>query len=958
MSQMQLTQPAQALVPETRQDKNLTTVSHTSTQNTKHNSAVYSIDTQHTITKVRVAHIKKQTHIIASTYEGRILAITYEGKILWESKLSGYMNHDLWCGDIDQDGIDEIFAANADGTIYAINSNGQTLWSFRQNEAPMYAVCTIKTDQDRTYIVCGGYDTKIYYLDPKGQLVKKLDTENFGIDKPWGKTVKPEDNRFVANFLRPMSKSNGTQILMIQGSINSIQSKGSIYLFHPLADTPYLSQKNQAGAPIGDVKIVDINQDGTDELISGTSTNIKDATFTQFDISSKIQHKIQLNTIQNQIDRFGYRVAQTEVIPDQNTYKYFILFGSRICLLPPSRNLTQIEIIDNPYSYNDMWRDKTNNKIILASTQSGGTSIHIIDPTKNHWKTQFKNITPLGNISAIRRNTDHYRQALKTFVKPHYERDPLAIYLTEQTQSTPATKKVAQNIKNKYSSPVFLNYVWKKHAQAPQDWNRNELENQKYRSQRDKRKKYDYTQQQILDLILPQYEGHPGIATWGGHGNDPYYHSLQTLKEIIDASGNKKTLLIWPELEKHDQDFEWVLQDLFYPLAQYIQETKKDANIYIRTKHTFWQSIAHMELWDQMLSGQYHDIFIPGMEETTDKSMELSIASRMGYWLSGAVDSWGARCARDNTSFDRLRQHSHQMLPNHFLRQMIYSLASGATYTNNFSVDQDYMSFYWELIAKGALYIPKRNELLSLSPVFIGITQPNQRYLDQGNNVKWITFYDQETEAANPMVFSRLNGTWPGAPNTKWDFSTYAAGVKDRRLNYLPPYNHGMVLIAPVQQGIFAQQNPSRGKLEDHLHPLYKGKTIEYITDGYHYYSQDGSTKYPADKFYNTVQEDIKKAAKQLPITVTGEVAWVVAQSSPTHLRLTLIDSGYINPSDKHAKVNINTTLIKPKRIVDLVDNTQYHTSDPTTVTIDIPSGLFRFIDIELETPLLPYHNF
>ena len=43
----------------------------------------------------------------------------------------------------------------------------------------------------------------------------------------------------------------------------------------------------------------------------------------------------------------------------------------------------------------------------------------------------------------------------------------------------------------------------------------------------------------------------------------------------------------------------------------------------------------------------------------------LSLAARMGLWTSGVVDDWGARCARDNASFDRLRQHSHQMLPNH-----------------------------------------------------------------------------------------------------------------------------------------------------------------------------------------------------------------------------------------------------------------------------------------------------
>ena len=262
------------------------------------------------------------------------------------------------------------------------------------------------------------------------------------------------------------------------------------------------------------------------------------------------------------------------------------------------------------------------------------------------------------------------------------------------------------------------------------------------------------------------------------------------------------------------------MQSHFYPLAEFCQG--RNANLYIRTKHTFWQSIVYLPLWSRLVSGEFADVFVPAMEETTDKSMELSLAGRMGVWASGAVNQWGARCARDNTSFDRLRQFSHQMVPNHFLRQMVYNISCGATYIDNFPVDQDYMSLLWELIAKGALYVPRREEIVSFNPVHLSMKAPDERYLDEGNNVKWLTFYDEQAEQANPLVFSRLNGTWPGAPLTPWDFSRYAAGVTERRLNFLPPYPNGLVLITPPQAGVFADTNAPRGKLADHLHPLYQ----------------------------------------------------------------------------------------------------------------------------------------
>lgn len=330
--------------------------------------------------------------------------------------------------------------------------------------------------------------------------------------------------------------------------------------------------------------------------------------------------------------------------------------------------------------------------------------------------------------------------------------------------------------------------------------------------------------------------------------------------------------------------------------------------------------------------------------------MELSLAARMGIWASGATDAWGARCARDNASFDRLRQHSHQMLPSHFLRTMIYSISSGAQYINNFSVDQDYMSLLWELIAKGVLYVPKRSEIVSFSPVHLGMTAPDEHYVNEGSNVKWTTFYDRDVEKDNPLVFSRLNGTWPGAPVTEWDFSRYAAGVKERRLNFLPPYENGLVLITPPQHGTFADKDAPRGALTDHLHPLYKGIMREFITDGRRYISADGERTFAADEYYRIVEAEIENAASRLPLTVSGGVAWVAAQSSPTHLRLTLIDSGYINPKPRTATVHFHT--VRPIRIVDLLSGATFETSNPSSVRIDVPCGLFRFIDIGLDQPL------
>ena len=425
------------------------------------------------------------------------------------------------------------------------------------------------------------------------------------------------------------------------------------------------------------------------------------------------------------------------------------------------------------------------------------------------------------------------------------------------------------------------------------------LPNAHYRDRYDPRKTYDWSQSQVLSFFDSKLGSNSnGVAFWGGHGNDPYYFSLETLKKIIDKANGRKVVFLYPELEQHNSDFAWFLDYHIFPLAEYAKD--KNANIYVRTKNIFWQGAAHMDLWDEMQSGKYADVFVPAMEETSDKMMDVSVPGRMGFWLTGATDTWGARTARDEATYDRLREFSHQAVPNHFLRQYIYNIANGATVIDHFNYNMEYMSFIWELIAKEVLYVPKRDELLSISPVHLSMIDVNEHYLNEGTAIKWTTFFNQQTEDANPMVWSRMNGTWPGAPVTEWDYSAYASGIKDRRVNYLPPTPNGLVLVTLPQEGAHAVQGAPRGKLKDNLHPLYKDIMKEYYTDGHSYYDANGNSSMAANTYYTTVKNDIENSAKKLPVTVTGdEVAWVVAQLDETHLRLTLVDGGWINPNDR-----------------------------------------------------------
>ncbi|MDF7825551.1 hypothetical protein P4B35_16110 [Pontiellaceae bacterium B12227] len=916
-----------------------------------------SHETGYTIQKVRTAQGPSHTLIIASSYEGSLLGLQFDGTALWTNELSGYMVHDIWCDDLTGDGSDEILIANADGLLYCVDAaTGSNVWNFVPNAGghltPMYAVCTVHSN-GTPYVVCGAFDKYIHYLDASGAPVKSIDSHTYSIANTWGDTAPP-DKYHNANFLRPFM-NNGVEKLAVLGSMSHMQDNGVFYLFDPLADLPYLTRDVQGPKVSGDLRAIDPDGDGNDELMIGSSALNGDS-IVKFDPVTGDMNEWELTGDKGAA---GYRVTQAETYVDGTGYNYFILCGATLLIGTPSGDSNVVSSAQNyhcSYAFNDMWKDPASGKFILASAQSGGSCIHIIDTTHTDWLTDFEQLAPPGKIADIIANTAQVHTDLAGFTKPAWERDPLEVVLTQGDPSHP----VAQSIMNDpdLHTPLFLDYSWSSNAQDPLDWDRDTVlsNNPTYRDKRDTRRipsgetDYVWTQAEVIaEVIKDKNSGGNGLAMWGGHGNDPYYYSMDTLKAIVDLQNGDKTVLIWPEMNGSSDAFKLVMEDRFYPFAEYARTN--NANIFVRNKNVFWQGAVYLPAWERMRNGEYADVFTSGLEETTDKTMELSIVGRQGLWASGALDSWGMRCSRDNPSFDRARQHSYQRLPNHFLRNMVYNLAGGATFLNVTYVDQDYMSLAWELVAKGALFVPKREEVVSFSPVHLSMHDPDEHYLDDGENNKWTTFYDQSFEQNNPFVFSRMNGSWPAAPNTEWDFSRYAADVKDRRQNFIPPYANGTVLVTPPQEGIFANTNAARGAMCDKLHPLYKNIMKEFHTDGRHYYSPDSNTVYAADTYYTTVANAISNSAAQLPVTVSGDVAWVVAQTSPTHLRLTLVDSGYLNPKARTAQVSFNT--VSPVAITDILDGTVFPTTG-NSASIDVPLGLWRFIDIELSEPFFP----
>ncbi len=921
---------------------------------------LYSILTPHTISYVRSATIGADEYIIASSYDGEVLLIDYDGNIIWENSLSGYFNHDICCYDIDNDGSDEILAANANGALYCIDSDGNTLWAFKVNDVPMYSVTALELANGERVAVCGGYDTNFYTVRvDDGEMLSKFDSKEYSIIKGWGDDLTTEEKVKMQsiNFLRRVTDSDGSDLLAIHGVVYANSTGGALYLVKLNDDSTMdvvMTTTDTGNLSIGSMTTTSA-EGGRDKIILGQSGVKTELYLMQVDTEMETTDYISMYdnfTTQGLMDETGYRVIQSETMPndDGSDYNYFILFGSRMFILERSKveggeMFTPDEGVNyaiSQYSYNDMCLGK-DNKIILASAQSGGSSIHILNPNQDGWADAVAALTPDGNIARILESSANLREDLDKFTRPSWEGDSQTVYLmTEDTDGEYESLTMSKG----YSSPIFLGNNYTNKVQDPETWQRDTMSNEAYRDTRDSRFYYTRTQSDAVATLAACYNDYGG-SYWGGHGNDPYFYPATTIQQAVSSSSavGKKSVIVYPEVHDTSSDFEYVMATHFRPMAEYFIDNNIDAKLYLRSKDIFWISSIYLDSWSDVASGQFREVFVASMEETSSRTMELSLSGRVGVWTADCVESWGARLARDNTSHDRLRQDSHQMLPNHFLRQMVYNSSLGAQYMDNIEVDQEYMSLFWDMLGRGLIFVPRVDQLLSISPLHLAMRTPDDDFMAEGTLSKWTILYDDATNNSytNPMVFDRMNATWIAGVVNEWDFSNYAAGVKDRRLSFLPSFSNGFVMITPADES-----NQYRSEVSQNLHPIYRDIMRKVETDGKYYY--DNGT-HDAISYYPTMVEMLEERSKLIPITVSGDdVAWVAAQSAPCHIRLTLVDGGYIDPDDRVARVKFNT--VQPVSISDLLTGEKYLMNSSNEVDIPISAGLFRFLDVEIEEEL------
>jgi hypothetical protein len=230
---------------------------------------------------------------------------------------------------------------------------------------------------------------------------------------------------------------------------------------------------------------------------------------------------------------------------------------------------------------------------------------------------------------------------------------------------------------------------------------------------------------------------------------------------------------------------------------------------------------------------------------------------------------------------------------------------------------------FYDMVEKGILHIPARGELLSVSSVALGMkSPPSDLYLSHGINGHQ---YRYPRDDHSPLVFDRLDTYWGGAPLLPHDFSFYAMRVRSRITNFLPETPYGMVAMipddTPLEGGRFARK---------------------FTTDGRFFFDEAGEPKEPG-AFRKVVEEALRQGAEELPVLVEGPVHWSAVRLGEQHIRVTLVDPGYLDPDDRDAQIAVRSLAVTG--CTDILSGETLECAGGR-LKLRVPMGAARIVDI------------
>jgi hypothetical protein len=880
---------------------------------------IYHLKTGKTDTKI-------PRSIFAAAFSGNILCFDFSGKKLWEQNTGKFFPFAMDVLDIDGDGFDECVIASADGSLYIIDHDGKLLAKLCEGKPPLYSVKIVKDNQGKQAIYCGGAEKIIYQLSPKGEILAQK--EMIGIIR----------NIDSGTF----SKTAGLELVV---AVTTNNATLSLCMFSLPDFQLKMGPVNSKEKRKYNLITIDQDQDGLDLIIIGDATGgvIYDSK------GSKMGTLMDKPSVKG---RDVFRQVLLAKIPSKNGNgeQLIGLCSSDLRFYGTDGSITkQITMDISPAA---LCYDDATKTILMGSDIGGGDTIFCARLDMSEWEQTLQKLGYQGQQKTIIANIEKLSAQIEAFeapsyqpkvnpevvcvfpaFKPHVSGFPYSPSSHEELYANPTVKALMTLYKSEFPYPSmhFTSNQW-----FSEKYDRTFLKFG-WDKVRDARMTYQLTSAEIIDYArMHEANGFDFIWTIG-HGNDPFFTTNETIEGILRAAPNTCIGFIIPEVAVEDTPgFRYAVVERIKPICDLCIKFG-NKKVFLRSKWLFWIADIKTDLWDWILKDKkYKDVIVPAMEETNQRVCDTSISARMGLQLGGWVTDWAGRAVHDNLAYEKIHNWATPAVGSNFLRALCYTFSLGTKYNliqlSEADVIGEKAHFrdhalvvkpYLHMLGKGILPWPQKPEdKLSVSSVAVQMKTPSKEFMTAVHGG-----HDESTYKYDPKwVFSRLECFWGQAPTPKYDFGYYAIGRRRQALNFVPKNPYGLVPIVPDENSV--------GEIP--------GIEKKITTDGEVWYDEQGK-KRSAAEYAPIIEKTLQKASEKLFCKVTGDVAWTATRLDKSHIRLVLIDPGYLDPADRKAQISIVAKMLSG---TDILSREKLKVKS-NSILITIPMGVLRIIDIE-----------
>lgn len=832
--------------------------------------------------------------------DGGVSCYTTAGKKLWRNPTqSPAVMFEIEAADVNNDGNADLVAASGDGNIYCWDSKGSLLWKYNPGYKVRFSEVAVAKGTKGVQVFAGGNDFILYELNQKGVLVSKTPIKGVVRKIEVGNFLKPnEPSVFVMTYAH--DKFNWEFMGFIDPHTKQVLKS---------FDNKTANKKTWSGFMVTDVSVADIDKDQRDDLLFFGAK--ESAGFIA--VNGEFKEIASFKGGNKDRQRYAHTTG-TCLLPNRN--EIVMQFGGvmYVCDLK-GKLLHQSGENNRGIIYNDLCFDPNAAKLFGGGQVGGGNGIYSYSlSNENWWKTEH---TIVGRMKDVEENLNTlYKQTLK-FTLPVYQKpsDKEWVMIGGPALLPEVDKLSGGKMK------FVKQYTWHENfdrADLVKVIGKDALKN-------DRRGDYSMTRDAMVKIATENEANKVAFSVWTGHGTDPFYVSLESMLAILNAAPTMCYGFIYAEMENSEDKRFIYFVDSYVPALAEACRKQGNAKLYFRYKNIFWAANSHLDPWKRIFfSGKYSDILVPSAEDTNSRTQDLNFAGRVGMFASGAVDNYAMRLVDDNPTSWRPLSPGGQRSVSPYLRNGAILAAYGSRYGLIFPVrylENPGMNMLYALMKSGVLPIVERENILSIGAWHL-IKDPDEKLIDDISNGHVITLYTPKDDDA---VFSVAEINWCGASLPSYDYSKVALGVEYRWLNFIPKMPNGMVPIMPFS-----------------YEPSLKKQDIPYFVSNCHVGFENEKTV-PAKAFGAIIESTVKQGAAKLPVLVQG-ASWSAIRIDDNHIRVILIDPGYIDPQDRQVTVTFNQK--QPVSAVDILSKEILKIANKS-IQLIVPAGSLRFVDLE-----------